>query len=286
MRLILPPDQADREVTLLEAERFAEAQAKKTVLEELDVANEIFLAKNWSTVHYADLMDRVPDGTASKAMLISWLNDSTRQDRILRPGLITLYRRERPEHFPGGVWTARSLCEYIHYLAKKLTDPAYVGSRKAYLFRDSFCDSGWLLMAVAVCGLKLLEDCYVRGAMKSDMAKGYLRITFDARQRLEDTARIIGRCAKNHEVPPELYGELKEIAERGLKQALKTQLEISQNHKEHKIFERWEPAIRAALNAVSEEVACSLGVPGSAAEAGRLGLAAGGGERLLNAQSG
>lgn len=261
MRPTLLPVPED-EVTLLELERYAEIQARKKILEELDIANEIFLAKNWGTVHYADLIDHVPPGTASKNMLIAWLNDSTRKGKLLRPGLVTLYRKERPDHFPRGTWSAKRLCQYIEYLAKKLTDIDYVGTAKrVYLFRDSFHNHEWLMKAVAVCGMKLLEDCYVRGTIKSDVARGYLSITFKERQRLENTARIIGRCTKNHETPADLYRKLKEIAEESLKHALKTQLEISLNHREHKIFEKWEPAIRTTLCSVSEGISMSLELP-------------------------
>ncbi|HOV78805.1 MAG TPA: hypothetical protein PK728_01745 [Bacillota bacterium] len=243
-------------VDLLEVERFAEIQARKRIEEELDIANEIFLAKNWNTVHYADLINKVPPGTASKNMLIAQLNDTKRRDRLVRPGLVTMYRKERAAHFSGGVWSARYLCQYVEYLAKKLTDKMYVGSaEKAYLFRNSFCNEDWLFKAIAVCGLKLLEDCYMRNALKSDVARGYLSITFKERQRLEDTAQIIGRCTKNHEVTREFSRELREIAEKSLKHALKIQLEISLNHREHGIFDWWKPHIEATLHLIPDKIA-------------------------------
>jgi hypothetical protein len=258
----LPPDPFNTKVTLLELERFAEIQARKEILNEIDIASEIFIARNCCSVYYADLMDFVPPGTASKSMLLSWLNDSKRKHNLIRPGVVTLYRYDRPDHFPGGIWSANRLCQYVEYLAKKLTDKGFVRTNKrACLFRDSLCNTNWFFKAVAVCGLKLLEDCYRQGALKSDVAQGYLSITFKERDRMEDTARVIGRCTKNHEVPVDLRRELREIAEESIKHALRTHLAISADHEEQKIFEKWEPSIRAALSSASENVAMALVLP-------------------------
>lgn len=200
-------------------------------------------------------MDEVPGHTATKNMLIYWLNDKVKNKVVVERGIITLYRMERKEHFPGGVWSARYLCQFIQYVAKKLTDVDFVKEKKrAVLFRDSFCTPEWLWKAVAVCGLKLMEDCYKRDALKSEVAKGYLSLTFRTRQQYEDIGKIIGRCTKNHDISPELQRELREIHERSLKQALKTQLQIALNHQEHLIFKKWEPKIREGILLIPEEV--------------------------------
>ncbi|MGI9862739.1 hypothetical protein SDD30_15285 [Moorella naiadis] len=257
--------------TLLELESFAVKEAEKRILEEIDIASEIYLARNWSHVHYADLMDGAPPGTASKEMLLGWLNDYVRHNKILRPGIVRLYRRERPKHFEGGVWSASRLCQYIEYVARKLTDPAFVGKERAYLFNQSFHNQEWFSKAVAVCGLKLLEDCYLNNALKSHLAAGYMRIMYHSRQQLEDTAGIIGRAFKNAagkavshkelEVLEGLKNGLRRVAEVNIKAVLREHLAFSVRDEEYFVYKKWLPRIEADLKSVPEKVTAVLPAP-------------------------
>lgn len=257
--------------TLLELEIFVMKEAEKKILEEIDIASEIYLAKNWSCVHYADLMDDVPSGTASKEMLLGWLNDYVRYNKILRPGIVRLYRKERPGHFKDGSWRASRLCQYIEYVARKLTDPAFVGKERAYLFNKSFRNQEWFNKAVPVCGLKLLEDCYLNNALKSRLAAGYMRIMYHSRQQLEDTAGIIGRAFKNAAektvsykeltVLEELKKDLRRVAEANTKAVLQEQLALSIQDEEYFVFKKWIPRIEADLKSIPEKVTALLPAP-------------------------
>lgn len=247
------------DITLYNIEQLAIEEAKLKVLTELDIAHEIYLAKNWNTIHYADLMDSIPEGTASKSMLISWLNNSTRNGNIVRPGVIAQYKVKRKDHFVNGIWRARNLCQFIEFVAKNLTDASFVGDkRKAAMFKDSFKNPDWFRKAVAVCGLKLMEDCYLNKALKSKVAMGCLGLTFSTRQHYEDMGKIIGRCAKNRELDYETKMEIKSSIESDLKNTLQKLLEISSYHQEHKTFEKWEPKIRRDLNLIPDNLSQQL----------------------------
>lgn len=255
-----PPD-SEEKITLLDFERFVETQTRKKIAHEIEIACEIYLARHWSCIHYADLMDDVPPDTASKTMLLSWLNDRIVRGKLVRPGLVSLYRKERPDHFPGGAWNANRYCQYIEYVAKRLTDRSFVGKEKAVLFRNSFRNTGWLAKAAPVCGLKLLEDCHRQGTLKSSMARDHLEIAFNERARLEDTAKIIGRCIKNGDAPEELGREIRRITEKSIKQGFEKRLSIHLNHEEDRLYEKWKPSIEAALSAVPTSIETALRLP-------------------------
>ncbi|GMA55464.1 hypothetical protein GCM10025857_68210 [Alicyclobacillus contaminans] len=121
-------------LTLRDPVAFAKAEAEREIGRALDIAHEIYLVRQCATIHYADLMDDVPVGTASKQMLLAWIRDYPN-----RPGIITLYMRGRPNHFDGGAWMARYFAQFIEFAKGKLTDREFVGSRKkANLFAESF----------------------------------------------------------------------------------------------------------------------------------------------------
>lgn len=69
-------------------------QTEEKVRKELNVAFEIFIARQYSCIHYSDLMDDMPDELASKDRLIKWLNDAKCKGKISRKGVITLYREK------------------------------------------------------------------------------------------------------------------------------------------------------------------------------------------------
>jgi hypothetical protein len=242
-----------------DVELFAIEEARIKILTEFDIAHEIYLAKNWNTIHYADLMDNVPEGTASKSTLISWLNNNTRNGNVIRPGVISFYKKECKNHFKDGNWKASRLHEFIMFVAQKLTSPEFVGDKKrSSLFSDSFRNHDWFAKAVAVCGLKLMEDCYLNKALKSKVAMGYLELTFNARRHYEDMGKIVGRCSKNHDLSYEFQREIQSSIETYLKKSLQKQLEISDSHQEHKIFEKWEPKIRRDLNLIPDNLSQQL----------------------------
>jgi len=255
LMLFPPPADGHLIATLYDPEDFARTEAYRRVRDELDIAQEIFLAKHWNKVHYGDLMDSVPPDTASKEMLISWLNDYRRKDAVKRRGVITLYRLERGDHFPGGMWSAGYLCQAVEFLIKKLLDPEYVKDiNRAAMFRDSFANPDWYWKAVPVFGLKLLEECYRQGALKSQLARSYLRLTINCREHYENFAKIIGRCTKNHEIDLAMYRELREEAEAVLKEQLDLLLQTDHSHQEHLLYEKYEPLIRESLLATREGV--------------------------------
>ncbi len=243
---------ADSGALFLDTQRSAEIYAKKQIEHEMNIATEIYLARHLGVIHYADLMCDVPDGTASKSMLLAWLNDNTKHGDLRRPGLITLYQTEHIAHFPEGIWSARYFCEFAAYVATKLMDKNFVGAKKAVLFKVSFRDPVWFAQAMGVCGAKLIEDCYRQGTLRSDFARSVLSVVLAYRSGIERIGAIIGRSTKNHKAPQELYVELKAIASLASKHALAETINIQQAHWEENVFQKWHTAIESSVESIKQ----------------------------------
>lgn len=201
----------ENSLSLLDPVAFAQAEIQRRVEWELDVAHEIFLARRCVRIHYADLMDSVPEGTASKSMLLAWLRDYPN-----RPGVITLYAQAHPDHFSDRAWHARYFVPFIRYAAGKLTDPSFVKSRaKAECFARSFADPVWRNKAAAVMGLRLLEAMYSRGALRSREAQHLMSVNVQNRELLEKMSAAIGRIGKGLEHAP--MEEIQQLVEEHFK---------------------------------------------------------------------
>ncbi|MBT9147781.1 MAG: hypothetical protein DDT32_01546 [Syntrophomonadaceae bacterium] len=240
------------EVSFLDTRRYIEIVKQKEIEHEWDIATEIYLARHLGVIHYADLMSDVPDGTASKSMLLAWLNDNTKHGDLRRPGLITLYQTEHIAHFPEGIWSARHFCEFAAYVATKLMDKTFAGAKKAALFKMSFRDPVWFAQAMGVCGAKLIEDCYRRGSLRSDFARSVLSVVLVYRSGFERIGAMIGRSTKNHKVPQELYAELKATVSLVSKHALAETINIQQAHWEENVFQKWYAAIESSVESIKQ----------------------------------
>jgi hypothetical protein len=180
-------------LTLHDPIAFAKAEAERQIGQSLDIAHEIYLVRQCATLHYADLMNEVPSGTASKDILLAWIRDYQS-----RSGVIALYIQARPNHFDNGAWMARHFAQFIEFAKDKLTDKGFVGSlKKAQLFSTSFEDEVWRRKAAAVLGLKLLEEMYKRRKLRSREAERILFTNFQSRELLQSMAYAVGRIAKN-----------------------------------------------------------------------------------------
>lgn len=252
-RIFLLRDKAstDPEALFLDTQRTAEIQTKKQIECEMDIATEIYLARHLGVVHYADLMDSVPEDMASKSMLLAWLNDSTKNGVVQRAGLISLYQKEHLAHFSEGNWSARYFCEFADYVKTKLMDKEFTGSKKAALFRTSFRDPVWFSQALSVCGVKLLEACYYQGTLRSGFARSILSIVLAWRHSIERIGAVVGRSTKNHEASPELYAEIKSIVSLSSKHAIAETINTQQPHWEEEIFQKWHMEITRSVEVIA-----------------------------------
>ncbi|MCL6599530.1 MAG: hypothetical protein K6T81_12430 [Alicyclobacillus macrosporangiidus] len=231
-------------LTLRDPIAFAKAEAEREIGRALDVAHEIYLVRQCATIHYADLMDDVPAGTASKDMLLAWIRDYPN-----RPGVITLYMRSRPNHFDGGAWMARYFAQFIEFAKDKLTDRLFVGSRKkADLFAASFADEDWRRKACAVLGLRMLEEMYKRRKLRSREAEHVLFMNFQNREMLEAIGRIVGRVAKNNGLAPFDANEAAQVINENFKAQWRHWRANPGHEAEMRMFERFELDIERTMS--------------------------------------
>lgn len=191
-------------------------KAKEETLRKMNIAAELLITKELS-IYYSDIMQEVDKDTqASCRSILSWLGDysSSRGDKkIYREGIISLYKKDNPEHFKDGVWQAYNLPLLVAYTIQKLTDKNFVGSKgKAALFKTSFLDEKWFRQAVSVIGLKMLEDNGNLNGLTSNTAKELIFIRKVIKMSYEKTGLIIGRSTKNHNAGY-MREELKAITE-------------------------------------------------------------------------
>lgn len=202
--------------SLLNPESLLIEKAKK----ELNIANEIYLAKRCSSIHYADLMNGLPEELASKTMLISWLNDYTKNESTLRKGLLAEYQSQFPEHFVNGVWQSYYFPSLIEFISKRLVDIDTVKTKKkAQLFAESLKNDEWVEKASAVIGLKMMEKLFLQNRLVSKTARAILRLNFHAREFLEKNNKTLGRQFRNHDVDRGIYPDFQDGMERYFKMA-------------------------------------------------------------------
>lgn len=243
------------EVYFLDPAQYVKEESLRRTELEMDIATEIFVAQK-QAIHYRDIMSISSKNLASKNKLISWLNDNRRKERFVRAGIITLYKTNHPEHFQAGKWEARNLALFTRYALLCLVDKTVVKNQKNVdIFLDSIQEEAWFAQAVGLMGTKLLEDLYYSDALKSEVAYSLLNCTITNRIMLEKIGRIVGRVGKNSGKSKEDWAPdfIKEVSQH-FKQQIITQLSIAQNHEEHAIFKKYEPAIKKSLFLAKEQV--------------------------------
>jgi hypothetical protein len=212
---------------------------------ELNIANEIYLAKRCSSIHYADLMNGLPEELASKTMLINWLNDYTKKGNTLRKGLLAAYQSQHPEHFINGVWQSYHFPLLIEFVAKSLVDIEVLnGKKKAELFAASLQHDEWVEKASAVIGLKMLEKLFSQGRLVSKTARAILRLNYHAREFLEKNNKSLGRQFRNHEVDRGMYSDFHHDVERYFKMAFDMASREFADVEENRIYSECEEMIR------------------------------------------
>lgn len=237
---------------LLNPEKYIQIKVINQQKKKIRIATEIFLAEKCTRIHYADLMDDVPDGTASKNSLISWLNDSVRKGKVIRKGIISLYREEKKDHFENGFWNSLYFAQYVEYVLEKLTNKDFVNSRKiADLYINSVKNPIWLDKASAVMGLKLLEELHSLNKLTSVVAKILLDLNENNRELLKKNGAIIGRAAKNNQRDSGFQQEMKTLLEEFYKKQWQLEIKRYSQHEEYRLLEEYKPDIEAALIGVT-----------------------------------
>ncbi|SFE01516.1 hypothetical protein SAMN04324257_00202 [Thermoanaerobacter thermohydrosulfuricus] len=237
-----------------EPELFYEAKIREEILKRYNIAFEVFMAEQYSRIHYSELMDDSTDESfASKQRLISWINDNTKGKEV-RAGILTRYKIEHPEHFENGIWQARYFSYFVHYAKGLLTDETFVKKKEiADEFAKSFKNEQWYWQAVAVLGAKLLEYLYDMNALQTDIAKAYVRQIKLSRQLLKSIGRIMGRVAKNYgenygydniEEVKEAILEIRQNIEETFKQQMRMSYEIFKSQKEYQIYLAYRKIIK------------------------------------------
>lgn len=240
------------ETYFLDPVQYVKEESLRRTEREIDIATEIFIARK-QAIHYRDIMSISNKNLASKNKLISWLNDNRRNKRFVRAGIITLYKTNHPNHFHAGKWEARNLALFIRYALACLADKTVVKNQNnVNIFLDSIQDETWFVQAVGLMATKLLEDLYYSDALKSEVAYSLLNCTITNRLLLDKIGRIVGRVGKNHE--QDWSADFVKEIHQHFKQQIVTQLHITENHKEHKIFKYYEPDIKKSLRLARKQI--------------------------------
>jgi len=242
----------------LDPQKYIREESIREIERKMDIAAEIFIARN-QAIHYSDLMPVSNASLASKTKLISWLNDYQRQGKMIRPGLVRLYQIEKPHHFKDEKWETRNLALFVDFVLSKLTDSRFVKSKKsADLFLDSIQEEEWYWQAVSLMATKFLEHLYYTSSLKSKTAYALIDCTLKNRLMLEKMGKLFGRIAKNNEMDSGWTKSLKTQMKNFLKEQIKIQLEVVEQHEEYAVFKEYEQAIKDSLNQVRQEI-CSKG---------------------------
>ena len=237
---------------LIDPKMFATERMIERGMKEIQIATEIYLAQKCTRIHYADLMDDVPDGTASKNSLTSWLNDNVRKGELIRRGLISLYKKEMPSHFNNGVWNALYFSQFVKYTLEKLTDIDFVKNNKIIqLYKNSVHAPLCIDKASSVMGLKLLEELHSLNKLNSVVAKTLLDLNKNNRELLSKNGAIIGRVAKNNQLDSGLTREVKGLFEEFHKKQWQLEIKKHSQHEEYKLLEEYKPDIETALIGVT-----------------------------------
>lgn len=231
--------------------KHAMEESRRMVEREMDIAAEIFVAQK-QVIHYSDIMSN-KTVYASKAKLISWLNDNNRNKTSPRAGIVRLYKYNHSDHFQNGKWEARNLALFVQYALSCLADKSVVKNQKnANIFIDSMQNQEWFAQAVSLMSTKLLEDLYYNDALKSKVAYSLTHCALTTRILLEKTGKIVGRAGKNQNcnLPDDYRSEITNY----LKEQIKVQLKIAECHEEHAIFKKYEPSLRSSIYTAKEQV--------------------------------
>ena len=241
--------------SLLNPSSYITYQALKRQEHEICVAIEIYLAEKCARIHYADLMDNLPSHLASKDSLLAWLNDKVVKGQLVRKGIISLYKQERPEDFEDGMWKPINFPLFVKYAAEKLTNKDFVNSRKlAETYSRSFQDAVWLSKASAVMGLKLLEELHKHGQLRSVAAKAILDMNANSRELLEKNARTISRIAKNNCFSVEAMRDMQRNFEEYYKKQWQKELQRHSQHEEYRLLQLYKPDIEQALSMIPAHI--------------------------------
>lgn len=235
------------EVSLLNPLDYVRRESELLIIKEVDIATEIFLAEKCARIHYEDLMSDVPEDTASKNILIAWLNDSTRNQEVLRQGVLDSYMSDRPEDFFDGKWQPLHFHQFIAYAAVKLTDKVYVGKSRAEMFSRSFQNIEWLHKASSVMGLKLLERLHKQRSLKSVVATVIMDLNRNSRELLEDNAKIFGRAFKNKTGEHEISRDFRNNLDIFFKKQWEMTIRRFNQHEEYRYYDAHRKAIESSL---------------------------------------
>lgn len=241
--------------SLLNPSNYITYQALKRQEHEICVAIEIYLAEKCARIHYADLMDNLPSHLASKDSLLAWLNDKVVKGQLVRKGIISLYKQERPEDFEDGMWKPINFPLFVKYAAEKLTDKNFVNSRKlAEIYKRSFNEAVWLGKAATVMGLKLLEELHKHGQLRSVTAKAILDMNERSRELLEKNARVISRAARNNDFSVQYMRDIQRNFEEFYKQQWQKELQRHSQHEEYRFLQMYKPDIEQALTMIPAHI--------------------------------
>lgn len=232
-------------LSLCDPDSFITDSLRSQLADELDIAHEIFLARQCVKIHYADLMDDIPAGCASKDRLLGWVRDSGS-----RSGILTLYKAENPSHFEGGMWRARYYAQFVRFAHQRLTDKTYVSKTIALEFSRSFEDAKWRNAACLVLALKLMEDVNKWRGLRSHEAQRLIEANLTNREMLSKVGAIVGRSTKNHSADASLSSEIKYVIEEAFKHQHALAIKQPAFLSEVGIFEKYELRIHSALREV------------------------------------
>lgn len=177
----------------------------------MNIAAEMLIAEQVG-IYYTDIMSDVDtDLYASSRSLISWMKDRTytyRGEKRTREGIVTLYKRDHPEHFIDGVWEGKEFPNFIQYTCTYLIDKDFT-NRMAPVYKRSLTNREWFNQAFAVAGLTLLESMDIN-KLNSNTAQRTLKLNQNNKELLSALAKVIGRSTKNHNAEY-LRNEMKQI---------------------------------------------------------------------------
>ncbi|KLU61437.1 hypothetical protein CEB3_c21160 [Peptococcaceae bacterium CEB3] len=210
---------------------------------ELDIAYEIYFAQSKNVLH---TKKSYGPGLATRRTLLACLNTSVR-----RKGVICLYKEHFPEHFKDGKWQGRNAVVFVDYALKKLTDDSFVQNSKWITqFSLSIRNEKWLQDAIALMGLKMLENLFAHNELKSSVAVAVMEEMANYRQMMKEVEAIVRRVADRKEFDDFSQSLISKRLEVGGEKGLKCALEAYGNKEEQGIYERYRSAI--------EQVFCSI----------------------------
>jgi hypothetical protein len=240
---------------MFEPDQLAMYEAYQDKILELDMANEIYLAKNCSAIHYADIMNHIPDGLVSKASVVNWLNDYVRNGVMSRPGVLSMYQIEVKEHFRDGNWSARFFVKLIDFAFMKFMDVEYIGNRKKVEeFKRSIQNDEWRKKVEFVIGLKMLEKLFLQERLLTDTAKSIIGLNYQNRILLEKIGSISGRTAKNQGLNRTDSDVIQAEFERHWKRVWEIERQRFAQSNEEFIYRKHLPKIETSLYVIKEKL--------------------------------